>query len=480
MLNAESWSIGQLVKAGHIDGSLVAQELEMAGLACGLPLEEIRRTVPRAIDQSEARQVHLEPMRGTTTPDVSFTPQAPPAPAINQPAAPQTTSGPTGGAMGEGQSEAELQAHAAQWRKERDIAVEVEKLEVREEAQRRFNRRHLDGLIEQITPPTDLADFLSVEDPPVQWVLEDLQPVGTRALLAAQAKSGKTTMVANLIQALADGDRFLGEFFNHFDGTITLIDDELDDRMLRRWLKNINIRHPEKIRVVTLRGRLTDFNIVDEDVREVWAGMLTGTDYLILDCLRPVLDACGLDENHEAGIFLNAFDALLKQADIDNALVVHHMGHSANRSRGDSRIMDWPDALWKLTRTDPEDPASKRFFTAFGREVNITQQPLHYTDGHLVLNDGDGSVREPYAITPAPWIAQVLYLEGEPRSKAWIEAHAAEKRETNDHIPKRQAIREAIKAMEQDRALTKITVDGQPRLALNPDHPDCVRLTVSN
>lgn len=449
----------------------------MAGLACGLPIDEIRRTVPRAIDQSEARQVHLEPHVGTTAPDVGFTPQTPPAPAISQPAAP---GGAAPGGAAEEQSEAELQAHAAQWRKERDIAVEVEKLEVREEAQRRFNRRHLDGLIEQITPPTDLADFLSVEDPPVQWVLEDLQPVGTRALLAAQAKSGKTTMVANLIKALADGDRFLGEFFNHFTGTITLIDDELDDRMLRRWLKNINIRHPEKIKVVTLRGRLTDFNIVDEDVREVWAGMLAGTDYLILDCLRPVLDACGLDENHEAGIFLNAFDALLKQATIDNALVVHHMGHSANRSRGDSRIMDWPDALWRLTRTDPEDPASKRFFTAFGREVNITQQPLHYTDGHLTLNDHDGTRHEPYAITPAPWIAQVLYLEGEPRAKAWIEAHAAEKRETNQHIPDRQAIREALKTMEQEGVLTKVTIDRHPRLALNPDHPDYARLTVSN
>jgi hypothetical protein len=79
---------------------------------------------------------------------------------------------------------------------------------------------------------------------------------------------------------------------------------------------------------------------------------------LILDCLRPILDATGLKEGNEAGVFLVAFDALLKQAGIAEAGIAHHMGHVGERFRGDSRLGDWPDAEWRLVRHDPDDPAS--------------------------------------------------------------------------------------------------------------------------
>lgn len=444
-LNAEAWSIGQLVEAGHIDGNEVLHTLWQAGLACGLPESEVASVIPRAMSQADARDVQLDPEYGPVdAPDVAWTPTPAPKPEDTPTPAPEV--------VGEGLSQAEKEEDAAAYAAEQKLAADIEReayrLRILEEAKKVAAREQVAALVGQIAPPVSLADFLSVEDPPITWVMEGLQPVGTRALLAAQAKAGKTTLVSNLIKALADGGAFLGDIFNHFDGTITLIDDELDDRMLRRWLKRLQIQHPEKIRVVTLRGRLQDFNIVDDEIRRVWADMLTGTDYLILDCLRPVLDACGLDENHEAGIFLNAFDALLKQATIDNALVVHHMGHGANRSRGDSRIMDWPDALWKLKRVDPDAPESKRFFSAFGREVNIKEEALHYTDGKLML-DSAITGKEKNTTDPHEWAIKTWRLNAgsEARPKSWWQSERKIDNDVEKYAPSKHHLDDVLKTL---------------------------------
>jgi hypothetical protein len=47
-------------------------------------------------------------------------------------------------------------------------------------------------------------------------------------------------------------------------------------------------------------------------VRAEWARKLRDLDaaVVILDCLRPVLDALGLDESHDAGRLLVALDEL--------------------------------------------------------------------------------------------------------------------------------------------------------------------------
>ena len=132
----------------------------------------------------------------------------------------------------------------------------------------------------------------------------------------------------------------------------------------------------------------------------------------MLDNLRPILDACGLDENREAGRFLVAFDALLAEAGIRDALVVHHMGHSGERARGDSRLRDWPDATWTLVRKD-DDPASPRFLSAFGRDVEQSEQRLDFDRLTRRLTIAGGSRRD--MKTEAALDAVLEVLGQEPR-----------------------------------------------------------------
>lgn len=237
----------------------------------------------------------------------------------------------------------------------------------------------------------NLEDFLAIPDEETPYLIDELMPTGTHGIIAAQYKAGKTTLLGNLIRSLVDGDDFLGRYKVNQQSNVTLIDNELDPRTLRRWLRAQGIQNVHAVRVVSLRGKVAAFDLLSADTRTQWAQMLHSPGVVLFDCLRPVLDALGLDENRDAGRFLVAFDALLDEAQATGAMIVHHMGHNGERSRGDSRLQDWPDTTWKLVREDPDDPSSARYFTAFGRDVNVPEAALIYDEDTRRLTITEGS-----------------------------------------------------------------------------------------
>lgn len=277
-------------------------------------------------------------------------------------------------------------------RHERDVAAETRKLRARADAARVIAREQRGN---PLPPAITLGtQFFTEPDEPVNYRLDQLWPTGGRVLLAAQYKAGKTTIVNNLVRSLVDAEPFL----DHYPVTrqarrVVLADNELDRGMLRRWLREQHIQRTDGFAVLPLRGHLSSFDILDPAVRTEWARQLrdTGADVFILDCLRPLMDALGLDENHDAGRILTAVDELLGQAGIPEAVIIHHMGHTGERARGDSRLRDWPDVEWRLIREDPDDPASPRYFTAFGRDVEQPETALTYDPDtrRLVLATGN-------------------------------------------------------------------------------------------
>ena len=217
-------------------------------------------------------------------------------------------------------------------------------------------------------------------------------------LLAAPFKSGKSTLIGNLIRVLVDGGQFLDRFEVRPVGKVVLIDTELDRRTLRRWLRAQGIRNAAAVTVVSLRGAVSSFDITDPTTRSEWAQSLDGADVVILDCLRPVLYALGLSEDKDAGRMLVGFDALLAEAGADEGLVVTHMGHQNERARGDSRLLDWPDALWKIVRGGDDDSDDEgrrpRYFSALGRDVAMGEGELTYDDRTRHLSYAGGSRKD--------------------------------------------------------------------------------------
>jgi len=299
------------------------------------------------------------------------------------------------------------------------VDIELEKLRVNSRARQilKTEQRAPERTPEILT----LKDRLLIDHPPVRWRIQDWQPAGTRAMLAAQYKAGKTTLTGNLARCLADGAWWLDKYeVMRTEGLTTIVDFEMGERQIDGWLKDQGIGYTERIQIAPMRGKATAFNILDEQTRHEWAERLKGTEYLILDCLRPVMDALGLDEHHDAGQFLTAFDELCDLADIEDALIVHHMGHSGERSRGDSRLRDWPDVEWRLVR-ESDDPASPRYISAFGRDVDVTESQLVYNPETRHLSFIGGNRANAAARGAVDDILTVLVEEGEPMAKTTIE-----------------------------------------------------------
>lgn len=273
---------------------------------------------------------------------------------------------------GDNGSEAELDA-AATWAL--DVEKEARKIRVRKAAQRKIKREQQRDLGD--LEPIPLADFLAIPDDIIRYRMDSLWPIGGRIILSAQFKAGKTTLSGNVTHSLADGDPFLGRF-DTVPARVVLLDFEMDERTVRQWLRDQQIRNTGNASVRPLRGKASSFDILDAQIRSEWAARIRGHDVVILDCLRPILDALGLSEDKDAGRFLVALDELLNEAGVSEALVIHHMGHTGERGRGDSRILDWPDANWKLVREDPENENSPRYFSAYGRGVFRAESLLGY------------------------------------------------------------------------------------------------------
>lgn len=273
----------------------------------------------------------------------------------------------------------------------RETAMEYLRQSARENAARLIKAQHTNV---QAPRTWNLTEFLDTPDEPEDFRVRGLLPMGGRVILSAQYKAGKSSMVGNLARSLADGTPFLDAYAVDAVKKTTIIDNELSTRQLRRWYRDQNITHTDAVDIIPLRGAAATFDILDPVIRQQWAKRLAGTDFLILDCLRPVMDALGLSEDKDAGKFLAAFDALLEECGAGEAVIVHHMGHAGNRSRGDSRLLDWPDATWTLKREDPEDPKSPRFFEALGRDVNVDESLLDWNDETRELKIIGGSRRE--------------------------------------------------------------------------------------
>lgn len=270
---------------------------------------------------------------------------------------------------------------------ERDAGIpfpvkgEVAKLRARAEAQALLAAERAEGV--EMPEPITLADLLSADDAEEPSVIAGLLQVGGNVLLAAQRKSGKSTLVHNLLRSLVDGDEFLDYFPTRVRRRVAVLDLELSPSTARSWLAQSGIVHTDAITVVSLRGKVGSLNITDDATRARWARLLrdTGAELLVLDPLRPLMDALSLDENTDGGVITSAFDALKEEAGISEGILVHHAGHGGERARGDSRFQDWADELWTITRENPNDPRSFRFFTAFGRHSDVARGLLSLYDG---------------------------------------------------------------------------------------------------
>lgn len=246
-----------------------------------------------------------------------------------------------------------------------------------------------------------LTDFLAQPDEEIRYRVMDLWPAEGRVLLAAAAKTGKTTMVtANLVPSLVDGTPFLGRFeASQVEGTVVVFNMEVGPATLRRWMRDAGVVNTDKVVVVNLRGKAAALALASPEGRKRTAAFLrsVGAECALLDPLAPVLASLGLDENsnRDVALFFAWWSEVMMLAGIVDDMVVHHTGHAGERSRGASRLLDEPDAIWTLTKSaDGEDDdglgamfgaPALRFLQAYGRDVEMPAEELEFDQATRLL-----------------------------------------------------------------------------------------------
>lgn len=271
-------------------------------------------------------------------------------------------------------------------------------LEARTQRLRRDARRlldHEDAERDFRVPPflDTLADELALPDDPITYAVDEVFPTGANVLLTAQYKTGKTTMVNNLARAFVDGDPFLGRFIpSPPDGRVVIFNYEVDRAQYRRWLRDVDFRHADRVVVLNLRGYRVPLDVPHI---ETWVVEFLKRSEAAVWIVDPFARASvGIDENSngEVGQWLDTLDVIKGRAGVTELVLPTHTGRAEvevgdERSRGATRLEDWCDVRWLLTK----DKGDTRYFRATGRDVEVDEGALTFDNvsRRLTLTDGD-------------------------------------------------------------------------------------------
>lgn len=271
---------------------------------------------------------------------------------------------------------------------EDDVAKEVHRLRVRDTARVQLANEN----IPPIEPPTMLLkEYLATAPKEVAYTIDQLHIAGGNTLLVAQFKAGKTTMLLNLMRAIADGGQFL-DFFNvqEMQGRVGYLDYEMHGDQFRTWATQVGLTDSKHVATPWhLRGTTLPF--WTPDGAEVMCKWLREqeVEMLIVD---PAARAwSGLvdneNDNTEVGKFTEALDRLKKDAGVKDLILATHMGRARfeegeERSRGATRLEDWADSLWYLTA---DRDTGVRALRAIGRSVDLEAVAIEFDPQTLRL-----------------------------------------------------------------------------------------------
>jgi len=157
--------------------------------------------------------------------------------------------------------------------------------------------------------------------------------------------------------------------------------------MAREWMRDIAVEHPERVaEPLHLRG--VHLPIWREDVKRKAIEWLKANEveFWIIDpaarAWRGLVDS--ENDNSQLAAFTDALDEIKREAGVPDLLLLTHMGRAqleedAERSRGGTRLEDWMDHGWYLTK-DGKEADAPRALRAMGRDVDVPAMDLNYDD----------------------------------------------------------------------------------------------------
>jgi hypothetical protein len=235
-----------------------------------------------------------------------------------------------------------------------------------------------------------------------KWRITGVMEQDWVTLLWAAAKTGKTTLVINLVHALTSGEPFLGKF----DVTplaqglrVGILNYEMNAAGFREWA---DLRGVDSSRVAVWNLRGMPNPLATALSRRLLAAecRARAVGFLIIDTYSRAMIGDNEDSNPAATAWFKVLGELMKAAQCPEVAITHHAGHNADRLRGASALRDNPDCLWGLTRGveggggDPDT----RYLDAVGRftgkDAGLERTGLEFDPATLELRLGGTTAAE--------------------------------------------------------------------------------------
>jgi hypothetical protein len=270
------------------------------------------------------------------------------------------------------------------------VAKRTWSMRVQEEARREVGRTTWRE------PPQTLpgTDYLLIADEDDPWTIVDLLNAGGNALLAAQFKVGKTTLLLNLLKSFCDNRPFLGRFPVNLerDRKVGFWNYEMPQGQFRRWVRRMNIGRTDRFAIADLRGFDVRLGTQEGDDWAVEWLQRWETQVWIVDPYARAYSGDSENDNTEVARFTDAVDRVKERAGVDIAILGAHFGRAlfeagTEHVRGATRLDDWADSRWIQTK----DLDGDRFFSAIGRDVDIEESRLSFNPKTLSLNLIEGN-----------------------------------------------------------------------------------------
>lgn len=257
-----------------------------------------------------------------------------------------------------------------------DVETEYQRQKTRSLARERLRQEEL---AEQFVAPETggtLADALTEDLPPVTYTFGDLLPTGANALLAAQFKVGKTTLLGNVMRSWCDGSALLGLFgVADCSRRVAFWNYELDERQFLAWCRDLGIENADRAVVLNLRGFRMPLTV--DHVEDWTVDWLRDNDVglWIIDPFARAFDGENENDNSQVGRFLEALDVIKRRAGVSDLVMAAHYGRQqgVERARGATRLDDWADVRWLLNKAD-----DATYFSADGRDVHVPEARLNF------------------------------------------------------------------------------------------------------
>ena len=274
------------------------------------------------------------------------------------------------------------------------LELELERQRIRREAAKILKEEEASATYKEPIFVRSLDEELKLPEIEAQWVIRDVFPQGANISITAQYKAGKTTLINDLARSLADGTKFLDYFQEPIHPRrIVIFNYEVSENQYRRWMKDVNIKHADHVTLVHLRGERLP--IISERVQRLVIDLLKDLDcqtWILDPFARAFVGSGDENSNSDVGVFLDTLDYIKKQANVDNLVLPMHTGraqeHGVDRARGATRLDDWADVRWLLSKTE-----EGRFFSADGRDVFQEQQALAFDEATRRLKLGGASAK---------------------------------------------------------------------------------------